>query len=511
LLPRRHPLLSSNPLFSLRLFLTMSLLLSSSNSWAATRIAVLVTSARGLSDEPLLTHVRQDAERLHETLQMIGGIPPANIHRLDDATPRKVLRKLKALEDELKRNKQGKETLLLVYYSGHADETSLHMNGEKLKYAVLRDRLKNFRAKLKIGIIDACKSGGIIGKGASARASRKVRLDDSLKIDGTVVLTSSSQEEFSLAIPSLESSIFSRHLTSGLRGAADKDADGMVTLDEVFHYAHLNTQAEAASLNAGEQVPQIRNLEFQGAGPIILTWLKRARAHLTLPPGQDICFITNADEKHLIADGRAAPERELHIALKPASYVLKCKLQEGRIRRASFNMATGEHMMATTLTFEELSSEADILLKGGLENLEQRCAFDITAQSLYVERDQRTNVINLEAILELRIRFSADDVTTSHYPSPSTVVTARQGDTLRMNQFVTRVTIDKSGDVPLSAELWEVEFGFQGQDDHGSQRGSMHLDCSHETAVLELSVPISADTLLEKSGSILVRYLATRL
>lgn len=497
-------------LFSLRLALMMSLLLSS-KSWAATRIALLVTNERGLSDEPLLTHVREDAERLHETLQIIGGVPPANIHRLENATPKKVLQKLKALEEDIKRSKKGKETLLLFYYSGHADETSLHMNGEKLEYDVLRHRLKNFRAKLKIGVIDACMSGGIIDKGSSARASRKESLDDSLKVDGTVVLTSSSQHEFSRAIRSLESSIFSRHLTSGLRGAADKDADGMVTLDEAFHYARLKTSAEVKNHNAGEQVPQIRNLAFKGTGPIILTWLKQARARLTLPPGQDVCFITNANEKHLIAEGHAAPERELHIALKPASYVLKCKLQEGRIRRASFNMATGDHMRATTLTFEEQPSEAKILLKGGLENLEQRCAFDITAQSLYVERDQRTNVANLEAILELRVRFSADDVTTSPYPSPSTVVTARQRETLRMNQFITRVTIDKSGSVPLSAEVWEVEFGFQGQDDHGNQRGVMNLDCSHEKNVVDLPVPISADTLLEKSGSVFVRYLATRL
>jgi len=498
-------------LFSLRLALMMSLLLSS-KSWAATRIALLVTNERGLSDEPLLTHVRDDAERLHETVQIIGNFPPTNIHRLENATPKKVLQKLKALEEDIKRGKKGKETLLLFYYSGHADETSLHMNGEKLEYDVLRHRLKNFRAKLKIGVLDACMSGGIIDKGPSARASLKESLDDSLKVDGTVVLTSSSQHEFSRAIRSLKSSIFSSHLTSGLRGAADKDADGMVTLDEAFHYARLKTSAEVENHNAGEQVPQIQNLELKGKGPIIFTWPKRARARLTLPPGQDVCFITNANEKHLIAEGHAAPERELHIALKPASYVLKCKkLREGRIRRASFNMATGDHMRATTLTFEEQPSEAKILLKGGFENLEQRCAFDITALSLYVERDQRTNVANLEAILELRVRSSADDVTPSPYPSPSTVVTARQRDTLRMNQFITRVTIDKSGSVPLSAEVWEVEFGFQGEDDHGNQRGAMNLDCSQEKQVVDLPVPISADTLLEKSGSVIVRFLATRL
>jgi hypothetical protein len=172
-------------------------------------------------------------------------------------------------------------------------------------------------------------------------------------------------------------------------------------------------------------------------------------------------------------------------------------------------MAAGQHRQAATLEFMEVRQQ-DILRKGMRENLRPRCTFDITAQSIYVERNQRTNVANLEGLLELRVRSSADDVTASLYPSSSTVVTATLGETLRMNQFVTRVTIDENGSVPLGAEVWEVEYGFQGEDDYGSQRGSLFLDCSQASAVADLSVPISADTLLEKSGTVVVQYLATR-
>jgi hypothetical protein len=495
-------------LFSLRLVLTVGLLLVSSKSWAVHRVAVLVTAKKGIGGELPLAHVEEDAARLEETLRLMGNFAPGDIHRLDDVAPDKVFKKLTALEDSLSRIKE--ETLLLFYYSGHGDDESLHLMGETLAHTELRERLEKFPARLKIGIIDSCSSGAIIGKGSLVRAAFKVKIDDSLKMKGTVILTSSRGDELSLALPFLKGSIFSHHLSSGLRGAADEDADGKVSLNEAYHYAYLRTRDDTEQHEQGEQLPQIKSLDVVGEGPVTLTWLKMARASLALPPGREVCFITNADEERLIAEGHLEPARELHMALKPASYVLKCRQKEGRlIRKASFSMVAGELKRADTLPFVE-ESRGEILRKGGPENLEQLCSFDISAQSIYVERNQRTNVVNLEGLLELRGRFSADDVTTAYYPSSSTVVTARLGETLRMNQFVTRVTIDKTGSVPLGAELWEVEYGAQGMDDYGSQRGSIHLDCARTSDVVDLPIPISADTLLEKSGSVIVRYSATR-
>ncbi|REG37182.1 caspase domain-containing protein [Archangium gephyra] len=469
-------------------------------------MAVLVTAENGLGDETPLKHVREDAARLEETLFMVGGFDRANIHRLDGSTPDKVFELLEKLEKSMAGKR---ETLLIFYYSGHADATSMHLDGEKLRYTELRRRLEAFQASLKIGIIDACNSGAIIGKGSLARASFTV--DDSLKMKGTVILTSSQWNQSSLQQSALAGSIFSHHVTSGLRGAADKNSDGKVSLEEVYQYASVNTLAETRySQSLSEQAPQLKRLEVKGEGPVILTWLSMARARLTLPRGQDVCFITNADERRLIAEGHSEPDRELHMALKPDSYVLKCRRQdEGPLRKASFSMAAGEHTRAVTLKFMEVHQQ-DILRKGALKDLKPRCTFDIVAHSIYVERNQRTNVINLEGLLELRALFSADNVTAPFYPSASTVVTMKGGETLRMNHFVTRVTIDKSGRVPLDAELWEVEFGFQGEDDHGSQRGSLHLDCSRDSDIAELSIPISADTLLEKSGTVVVQYVATR-
>lgn len=494
-------------LFSLRLVLTVGLLLASSKSWAVHRVAVLVTAKNGLDDDQPLRHVEEDAARLEETLLLMGNFAPANIHRFDDEAPEKVFQKLKELEDSMADIKE-QDKLLLFYYSGHADVTSLHLKGKRIAYAELRQRLQAFPAKLKIGIIDACNSGSIIGKGSSTRASFKV--DDSLKMKGTVILTSSRWNQRSIEQRALAGSVFSHHLTSGLRGAADKNSDGKVSLDEAYQHAYLNTLADTSNKqDVSEQAPQIKRLEVVGEGPVILTWLAMARARLTLPPGQDVCFVTNADEGRLIAEGHTEPERELHMALKPDSYVLKCMRQQGRIRKASFSMAAGEHKRAATLKFMEVHQE-DILRKGTLKNLKPRCTFDIAAQSIYVERNQHTNVANLEGLLELRGRFSVDNITAPLYPSSSTVVTAKLGETVRMNQFVTRVTINKSGSVPLGAELWEVEYGFQGKDDYGSQRGSIQLDCSRASDVADLPIPISADTLLEKSGSVIVRYSAIR-
>jgi hypothetical protein len=493
-------------MFALCLVLTAALL-ASRQSWAAYRVAVLVSAENGMDGEHPLTHVQEDASRLEETLLLLSNFSPANIHRLDGTSPKKVLQKLNALAEDMKRIKG--EKLLLFYYSGHADATSLHLEGEELAYDTLLKQLQEFPADLKIGIIDACKSGAIIGKGSSTRTSL-TPVVDILKTKGTVVITSSRGEQDSWVRKSLKSSVFSHHLISGMRGAADMDADGKVSLDEAYRYAELNTRFGTRTHVLGEQAPQRESLDVLEDGPVILTWLEMARARLTLPPGRGVCFITTENEKRLIAESPSELERELHFALKPAStYVLKCRRDGTRFRKVSFSMKVGEEKKAAALELKEVAEE-DILRKGVLPDPEQLCTFDIVAQSLFVERDQRTNVANLEGLVELRGRFSADDIRAPVYPSVSTVVTARRGESLKLNQFLTRVTVDKAGTVPLGAELWEVEYGVAGEDDYGRQSGALHLDCSREREAMELPVPISADTLFEKSGSVIVQYAAIR-
>ena len=61
------------------------------------------------------------------------------------------------------------------------------------------------------------------------------------------VLASSTASELSQESEALRASYFTHHLLSGLRGAADADRDGRVTLSEAYRYAYNRTLVATAA------------------------------------------------------------------------------------------------------------------------------------------------------------------------------------------------------------------------------------------------------------------------
>lgn len=134
--------------------------------------------------------------------------------------------------------------------------------------------------------------------------------------------------------------------------------------------------------------------------------------------------------------------------------------------------------------------------------------YRISVEKLFVERNQRTGTINFEGLLELQGKFYANNVETMLYPSAGSHVTARQNDTVPINIDIT--TVSNLISVPIRAEIWELEpGGGQGGTDHGNVSDTLILD---GTAVIkkDLTVVISADNWKEKSGRIVVTFVATR-
>jgi hypothetical protein len=138
------------------------------------------------------------------------------------------------------------------------------------------------------------------------------------------------------------------------------------------------------------------------------------------------------------------------------------------------------------------------------------CTFNVSAESFYVQRDQRTTLANLEGLLELQGMFAAAGTSSVKYPSWTPVMTAERYQTVVMNWFITNVTVNDTASVPLKAELWEIEYGSQGADDYGVQWGTMNLDCTQPSASQTLTVNISADNYKEKSGIVTVTFKAVR-
>jgi hypothetical protein len=179
-----------------------------------------------------------------------------------------------------------------------------------------------------------------------------------------VLLTSSGADELSQEHRTLAGSIFSHHLISGLRGAADENADHRVSLDEAYRHAYGRTWVDTLSTRVGEQRPRLK-VDVSGQGSIILSWLEGGSSTLHLPSGDWRCFVTDTLERNLVVEALLDPTHKLRMALVPGHYVLKCLTSQKRMLLARFSIAPGERVDAATLGFEVVPPEdADILQKG---------------------------------------------------------------------------------------------------------------------------------------------------
>ena len=244
------------------------------------RVAVLVGANRGAGGRPDLRYAHSDARSLGDTLVQVGGFEPGDVHVLLDPEPDAVLFTLDR-ELAVLRGVTG-ESLLLFYYSGHADAQALYPAGRALSYQQLRVRLEDRAATVRVGIVDACGGGGWTGaKGLQASAPFDVSVPLVLAGEGSALISSSSGLESAHETEGLLGSFFTHHLVAALRGAADTRGDGVVTLTEAFAYAKERTVRDTAALGGEPQHPSF-DLRLRGRTDLPLARIARAGTLLEL-------------------------------------------------------------------------------------------------------------------------------------------------------------------------------------------------------------------------------------
>ena len=233
----------------------MALLLASTAAPAAShRIAVIVGANRGALGRPDLHYSYRDAQDVGDTLVQVGEFKPADVHVLKDPSPETVLATLDRELATLRAD--GGDSLLVFYYSGHADGAALYPAGQPLLFAALRTRLESSAATVRLGIIDACNGGGWTGaKGLHAAPPFAVQVPLELAGEGSVLIASSSGSESAHESEVLLGSYFTHHLVAGLRGAADPRGDGVVTVTDAFAYAKERTIRDTAAVSSQPQHP----------------------------------------------------------------------------------------------------------------------------------------------------------------------------------------------------------------------------------------------------------------
>ncbi len=337
------------------LFLCVAL---ASTAHAERRFALLIGANDGWATDRSLRYAHDDARRVQEVLVQLGSTSEADTTLLFEPTTKELDAALTKIEGQLAASTE--PTLFFFFYSGHADATALHLRGPVLALTALADRLSNTKAGLTLAVIDACRSGAILGtKGAMPVAAVRLLADE--PVQGFALLSSSGADELAQESKALAGSIFTHHWVSALRGAGDVDGDGIVRLTEAYGYAYERTRMDTEA-TALPQRPGFR-FSLKGRGDVPLTRLNAAAATLELEaePSHRYVVVDGA-EQHLIAEARSDPSERRRLQLTPGNYRIKRPVFDG-VLVAEVTMAPGAVLWAGRLDYRKEAVDSG-LVKG---------------------------------------------------------------------------------------------------------------------------------------------------
>ncbi|MDI6098778.1 caspase family protein [Actinoplanes sp. NEAU-A12] len=223
------------------------------------RREALVVAVHDYAD-PGLSRLRapgHDADALARVLgdQSVGGF---HVRQLRNEPAHVVS---EALEDFFA--DRDRDDLLLVYFSGHGlkdEDGTLHLAAANTKVhrlaatsvsaSFVDQQMTRSRSRRIVLMLDCCYAGAF-ARGLTPRgAASDLGIDRQLGGCGRAVITSSSAMEYAFEGSRLTGngertgpSVFTGVLVQGLEtGAADRDGDGFVTLDEIYDYVYTGVR-----------------------------------------------------------------------------------------------------------------------------------------------------------------------------------------------------------------------------------------------------------------------------
>lgn len=330
------------------------------------RYAVVIGDNRGAPGELPLQYAEADADKLAGVLNTLGRVPADNLVRLQAPSTEEAQRALIDMNARIRSETgPGRDSLLLVYYSGHADAEALHLGAERLELSLLKGLVQGSSADFRLLIVDACRSGAITRrKGGRAIAPFPIQWDTELNGQGFAVLTSSAADEDAQESDALKGSFFTHYLVTGLRGAADRNDNSIVTLEEAYTYAYQRTLQASSKTLGGIQHPTFL-FDLEGRGALPLSWLAGRdtdRSWLTLPAGRAYLILNRNDTGSVVAE-LGAEDRQRRLVLDPGQYFLRGRAQ-GYLLEGMVRLGAGEKLLVTEERLERVDY-ARLARKGG--------------------------------------------------------------------------------------------------------------------------------------------------
>jgi hypothetical protein len=290
------------------------------------RIAVIVGANRGALGRESLRYSYRDAHDVAQVLVQTGQFAPADVHVLDDPEPDAVIALLDLHLAALAATTG--ESLLLFYYSGHADAGALYPAGKPLPFGSLRARLDNRAATVRLGIIDACSGGGWTGaKGLHAAPPFAVDVPLELSGEGSVLIASSSGVEKAHESERLLGSFFTHHLVAGLRGAADPRGDGVVTVGDAFAYAKERTIRDTAAVSTEPQHPSFF-MNLRGRADLPLARVDSSPTVVELQEKEGPLQVIHLGTGVVLLEIPAG-QRTIKLSVPPGHYLVRRRTENG--------------------------------------------------------------------------------------------------------------------------------------------------------------------------------------
>ncbi|MBN2715430.1 MAG: caspase family protein, partial [Deltaproteobacteria bacterium] len=348
--------------------LAMVVFLSAGSALATTsRFALIVGNNRGGEDEDTLRYATRDARKIYNLLTQLGRFKKENTFLQLDGTAKSFWQNLDTLEKKAARAQAaGNDTMLLIYYSGHARSDALELGDTEVAFRDLRHFLERSKMQVRLAFVDSCHSGQLIAaKGAKKGLTYRIDVNDEISSAGYAIITSSARNELSQESRELRGAFFTHHLASALRGNGDSSKDGKVTLQEAYEYAYQKTLSQTAG-SAGVSQHPMYHFQLKGRGDIVLTHTRRSGSAVEIPfiePGR-IMLLDGMGEE-VLAEAASSPGESVRFNVPPGPYTVYIVKKSGAVRIAEADVPPHQTTMLGPDDFTT-TTLVHAVAKGGL-------------------------------------------------------------------------------------------------------------------------------------------------
>jgi hypothetical protein len=241
------------------------------------------------SDISRLDFTRADAQAFFDLLVDPKGVglPPDNVHLLLDE--RATLVNIKRAITSWLASRATDDSTVIVFFAGHGGQEADRLGRDadaRVSYLLPWDAhpedlfstalanddfnklLRVIRARRTVVFLDACHSGGVARQGSRDIGVGNLPNFEQLAAgEGRVVVSAAKPNQRSWEDPGLGHGIFTYHLLEALRGKADLNDDGYVSINDAISY--LQHQVPHTVRRLGKE-PQDPYLVSEGSGEIML-------------------------------------------------------------------------------------------------------------------------------------------------------------------------------------------------------------------------------------------------